>query len=405
MVANDTDWCDECFLGIETSDMDEFSKTGLCKSCTQKYPKNIPATPSKNQTQNQNTGVNALDNNNWTVVVAALLIFPPLDFLFFSSSLPYGYFLFLRLVAFLSMVFLTYLAVRSDKKIFDIEYRFIFGGCALLYNPFLPIELTREIWTIFNCATAGTLIHFNFYAKATEPSIKFSVDYGRKQPDSDDQLGTSASLKTQALQADYPYDEKDDYVDTYTDPVFDNEVDNEEDISSFFDFFGSEHYPQVEGLRSYMLRAFGSSKLSDLPKNFQQDRYVAGLATGYFAIVIDAVKDGLGWSVERRGQYATDFFSELFDDDDALNCKVLRDKKLAFELSSCPNFQEGREHGNLLAAVHYDLLKDDLNDPLIDACRNLSRSSSGLDMQTAVLALTLQKYVLSEWPNSISGSN
>ena len=153
-----------------------------------------------------------------------------------------------------------------------------------------------------------------------------------------------------------------------------------------------------------MLRAFGSSNLSDLPKNFQQDRYVAGLATGYFAIVIDAVKDGLGWSVERRGQYATDFFSELFYDDDALNCKVLRDKKLAFELSSCPNFQEGREHGNLLAAVHYDLLKDDLSDPLIDACRNLSRSSSGLDMPTAVLALTLQKYVLSEWPNSILGS-
>jgi hypothetical protein len=405
MVANDTDWCDECFLGIETSDMDEFSETGLCKSCSQKYTKHNPETRRKNQSQNQNIGVSALDNNDWTVVVAALFILPPVDFFFFGSSLPYGYFIFLRLVAFVSMVFLTYLAARSGKKIFDIEYRFIFGGCALLYNPFLPIELTREIWTVFNCATAGTLIHYNFYAKVMEPDAKSSVDYSREQTNFDDQLGSSDSLKVQALQTDHPDPAEDDYVDTDPDPVLENELDDEEGVSSFFDFFGSEHYPQVEGLRSYMLRAFGSSNLSDLPKNFQQDRYVAGLATGYFAIVIDAVKDGLGWSVERRGQYATDFFSELFYDDDALNCKVLRDKKLAFELSSCPNFQEGREHGNLLAAVHYDLLKDDLSDPLIDACRNLSRSSSGLDMPTAVLALTLQKYVLSEWPNSILGSN
>ena len=191
MGVNDTDWCKECFLDIKTADMGAFSKAGLCKACYQQSNKSEPkrATIYENE---QSSRQDVSLNNNWVIFLIALFLLPPSDFLFFGSSLPYGYFMFLRPLAFVSMVFLAYSAVKSGKKIFDIQYPFIFGGCALLYNPFLPIELTRDIWTIFNCATAGTLIHYNFYAKDMEPDAKFSVDYGRKQPDLDDQLGTLA---------------------------------------------------------------------------------------------------------------------------------------------------------------------------------------------------------------------
>ena len=35
---------------------------------------------------------------------------------------------------------------------------FIFAGVGILYNPFLQIHLTREIWTILNIITAGLFI-------------------------------------------------------------------------------------------------------------------------------------------------------------------------------------------------------------------------------------------------------
>ena len=166
-------------------------------------------------------------------------------------------------------------------------------------------------------------------------------------------------------------------------------------------FFGHKENPDVEGLRSYLFRAFGASHLSELPSDFKQNRYVAGLTAGYFAIVLDAVKDSENWSTVSKGHYGIIFFTELFNDDNALNSRSLRDKKFVLELSQNPEFREGREHGSLLAVAHYDILKADLSEPLIDACRNLSKSTTGMDMPTAVLSLTLQKYVLSEWPNSI----
>ena len=99
------------------------------------------------------------------------------------------------------------------------------------------------------------------------------------------------------------------------------------------------------------------------------------------------------------------FFTELFNDENSVNIKCLKDKEYAIHINQQSKFSEGREHGSLLAAAHYELLKADLSEPLIDACRNLSNSTAGVDMQTAVFTLTLQQYVLSEWPNSISGSN
>ena len=175
---------------------------------------------------------------------------------------------------------------------------------------------------------------------------------------------------------------------------------DEDGDQSFFDYFGHEESPHVKNLRSYFLMAFGTSQKADLPINFAQNEYIAGFSVGFFSIVLDAVKDGLTWTTEKKGQYGITFFMELFNDESSLNLKSLRDKAFASELSKKPKFSEGREHGSLLAAAHYKILKKDLSEPLIDACRNLS-NSAGVDMQTAVFSLTLQPYIISEWPQEI----
>lgn len=161
----------------------------------------------------------------------------------------------------------------------------------------------------------------------------------------------------------------------------------------------------VKDLKTYFLRAFGAIKISEIPRDFNQNEYVAGFAIGFFSIVLDGLKGGLNWSTEEKGSYGMVFFTELFNDENSVNIKCLKDKEYAIHINQQSKFSEGREHGSLLAAAHYELLKADLSEPLIDACRNLSNSTAGVDMQTAVFTLTLQQYVLSEWPNSISGSN
>jgi len=173
-----------------------------------------------------------------------------------------------------------------------------------------------------------------------------------------------------------------------------------EDDHSFFDYFGSSESPHVKDLRSYFLRAFGTSERTDLPNDFAHNEYIAGFSIGFFSIVLDAVKDGINWSTEKKGQYGIIFFMELFNDKSSLNLKCLRDKEFASQLSVNKKFSQGREHGSLLAAAHYQLLKKDLSEPLIDVCRNLTKSSS-IDMPTAVFSQTLQPFVLSEWPQAI----
>ncbi len=65
------------------------------------------------------------------------------------DSLPYGYFTFLRLVVFISSLILAW-------SVFEIEMKWIFAVfilIAILYNPVIPVHLTRSIWVILNIIT------------------------------------------------------------------------------------------------------------------------------------------------------------------------------------------------------------------------------------------------------------
>ncbi len=71
-----------------------------------------------------------------------------LAILFFICLLkmPYGYFQFVRFIAFIGFSILAYQANETKKQI----EMFVFIGLALLFQPFFKIYFGREIWNIID---------------------------------------------------------------------------------------------------------------------------------------------------------------------------------------------------------------------------------------------------------------
>jgi hypothetical protein len=81
------------------------------------------------------------------------LIWIPIALLLLAVlPLPYGYYMFLRLVM---PVCALVVAVNAYKTQPDTIYSYVFIGMAILYNPLIPISLFKEIWIVVNLITAG----------------------------------------------------------------------------------------------------------------------------------------------------------------------------------------------------------------------------------------------------------
>ena len=99
------------------------------------------------------------NNEKWLVVFAFLFLIPVVD-LFLGSNLPYEYFLLLRVVGFGGLAYLAYFNFQQETEIAGVKYFLIFGGLAILYNPFLPVSLTRGLWTPINLATGLLILQY-----------------------------------------------------------------------------------------------------------------------------------------------------------------------------------------------------------------------------------------------------
>ena len=66
--------------------------------------------------------------------------------------LPYGYYVFLRLVVCAAAGFVVWQLFRAGgvSRIFAVAFALL----ALLYNPIFPVRLTRETWAPINVLTA-----------------------------------------------------------------------------------------------------------------------------------------------------------------------------------------------------------------------------------------------------------
>lgn len=65
---------------------------------------------------------------------------------------PYGYYIFLRLAVSVLAGWLAYEQWKLDDAVSG--WVVALGGVALLYNPLLPVHMTREIWSVLNLGTA-----------------------------------------------------------------------------------------------------------------------------------------------------------------------------------------------------------------------------------------------------------
>ena len=69
---------------------------------------------------------------------------------------PYWYYNLLRLAVFAVSVWIAYEQWQNDDSFSG--WVVAFGLIALLYNPFLPVHLTREIWSVLNFGTAALFL-------------------------------------------------------------------------------------------------------------------------------------------------------------------------------------------------------------------------------------------------------
>lgn len=81
-------------------------------------------------------------------IVLAILLFLCL------FDMPYGFYQFVRFVAFIGFGISTYLAREKNNKVEMI----IYGGLALLFQPFFKIALGRELWNILDVIVGFGLI-------------------------------------------------------------------------------------------------------------------------------------------------------------------------------------------------------------------------------------------------------
>jgi hypothetical protein len=84
-----------------------------------------------------------------TALVAALMLV-----LAAALKWPYGYFNLLRVVVFGCSIYLAWVSLQSYR----IRWVVSFGAVALLFNPFLPIYLTRGIWQVIDIGVAGLMV-------------------------------------------------------------------------------------------------------------------------------------------------------------------------------------------------------------------------------------------------------
>lgn len=91
-----------------------------------------------------------------------------LSILFFLCLLdmPYGYYQFVRLIAFIGFVLLAYKAYEQKNQMVMI----IYIGLALLFQPFIKITLGRHIWNIVDVIVGiGLILSILIHPRKTQP--------------------------------------------------------------------------------------------------------------------------------------------------------------------------------------------------------------------------------------------
>ncbi len=67
---------------------------------------------------------------------------------------PYGYYILLRWICCAAFAYLAFEAYEQENQ----GWVWTLGVTAAIYNPIIPVHLTREIWSVINIATVVVAI-------------------------------------------------------------------------------------------------------------------------------------------------------------------------------------------------------------------------------------------------------
>lgn len=67
-----------------------------------------------------------------------------------AAPLPYGYYMFLRLIGCAAFGMATFISHRRGAKVLPFAY----GALALVFNPFFKVHLPKEVWAAVDVASA-----------------------------------------------------------------------------------------------------------------------------------------------------------------------------------------------------------------------------------------------------------
>lgn len=85
--------------------------------------------------------------NHLKILLAALL-------LLCLAPMPYGYYQFVRIVAMIAFAIMAYLYYKRNV----VPLAIIFGGLALLFQPFIKVALGRTLWNVVDVVVAVGLV-------------------------------------------------------------------------------------------------------------------------------------------------------------------------------------------------------------------------------------------------------
>ncbi len=93
----------------------------------------------------------------------ALLHFVPAAMLGIALwHLPYGYYMLLRVVVMVAALLSANIAYRRERALSPWAVLFLIVGA--VFNPFVPLRLTRGVWSVLNVAAALLfLANFHFH--------------------------------------------------------------------------------------------------------------------------------------------------------------------------------------------------------------------------------------------------
>ncbi len=96
-----------------------------------------------------------------SLIVAAMLLVA-------LAELPYGYYQLLRFIVCGVSIYIAYMTYNWQK----IWAMWLFGFVALLFNPLIPIHLSREIWQPINVICALLFLTITFLLKKSSGALQ-----------------------------------------------------------------------------------------------------------------------------------------------------------------------------------------------------------------------------------------